>query len=387
MADEIFSTVLGELEENGLLRRTVSFEACDGRTLTRNGKQYLLFCSNDYLGLSHERRVKDAVIEAVAQYGFGSGGSRLIAGTRTPHERLESQLKDFLRTEAALLFSSGYCANSGIIPAIAGKGDAILADRLNHASLVDGCLLSRAEFLRYPHRDMAALEKLLKKTSSAKSRWIISDGLFSMDGDLAPLDDICGLAQKYGARVYLDDAHAFGVLGDGGRGTPAMFGVEGKIDLIVGTLGKAAGGMGAFAAGSKIAVDFLLNRARSFIFSTAMPPAVAAGNLKAVEILGECGAERADFLLTVNSFHTELKRLNFALKAEGYIIPLVLGNASDALNAARAFWDEGIYLQAVRPPAVPEGTARLRLTLTARQTDEDRGVMLGAIRRIIPPAL
>ena len=369
------------------MRRTVSFEACDGRTLTRNGKQYLLFCSNDYLGLSHERRVKDAVIEAVAQYGFGSGGSRLIAGTRTPHERLESQLKDFLRTEAALLFSSGYCANSGIIPAIAGKGDAILADRLNHASLVDGCLLSRAEFLRYPHRDMAALEKLLKKTSSAKSRWIISDGLFSMDGDLAPLDDICGLAQKYGARVYLDDAHAFGVLGDGGRGTPAMFGVEGKIDLIVGTLGKAAGGMGAFAAGSKIAVDFLLNRARSFIFSTAMPPAVAAGNLKAVEILGECGAERADFLLTVNSFHTELKRLNFALKAEGYIIPLVLGNASDALNAARAFWDEGIYLQAVRPPAVPEGTARLRLTLTARQTDEDRGVMLGAIRRIIPPAL
>lgn len=383
MTDDIFSPALAELEEKGLLRHAVAFEECDGRTVTRNGKRYLLFCSNDYLGLSHDRRVKDAVKEAVERYGFGSGGSRLISGTRPPHEMLESGLKDFLGASAAILFNSGYCANSGIIPAIAGKGDAILADRLNHASLVDGCLLSRAEFLRYPHRDMKGLEKLLLKTSSAKNRWIITDGLFSMDGDIAPLDEICGLARTHDARVYVDDAHAFGVLGEGGRGTPALFGVEGGIDLLVGTLGKAAGGMGAFATGSASTIDFLLNRTRSFIFSTAMPPAVAAGNLKAVEILAGCREERKEFLGITSSFHTELKKLDIAMSAESYIMPVVVGGSKESLDAAKAFWDEGVYLQAVRPPAVPEGTARLRLTLSMAQRGEDRIVVLNAMKKII----
>jgi len=383
LTDDIFSPALAELEEKGLLRHAVAFEECDGRTVTRNGKRYLLFCSNDYLGLSHDRRVKDAVKEAVERYGFGSGGSRLISGTRPPHEMLESGLKDFLGASAAILFNSGYCANSGIIPAIAGKGDAILADRLNHASLVDGCLLSRAEFLRYPHRDMKGLEKLLLKTSSAKNRWIITDGLFSMDGDIAPLDEICGLARTHDARVYVDDAHAFGVLGEGGRGTPALFGVEGGIDLLVGTLGKAAGGMGAFATGSASTIDFLLNRTRSFIFSTAMPPAVAAGNLKAVEILAGCREERKEFLGITSSFHTELKKLDIAMSAESYIMPVVVGGSKESLDAAKAFWDEGVYLQAVRPPAVPEGTARLRLTLSMAQRGEDRIVVLNAMKKII----
>lgn len=383
MTDDFFASALEELERRSLTRRPRVFEACDGRTITFGGAQYLLFCSNDYLGLSHDPRVANAVLEGVAKYGFGSGGSRLISGTRPPHAKLEAAIAEYLKAEAAVSFGSGYCANTGIIPAIAGRGDAILADRLNHASLVDGCVLSNADFFRYPHADAAALERLLLKTSSARNRWIITDGLFSMDGDAAPLDVICGLAEKYGARVYVDDAHAFGVLGENGRGTASFRGVEGRIDLTVGTLGKAAGGTGAFAVGKKSVVDYLVNKARSFIFSTAMPPAAAEGNLKAVEILADCGERRREFLDSVRAFGDGMRRLGFAPSSESYIIPLVVGGAAEALAAANAFWDKGIFIQAVRPPAVPEGGARLRLTLSHCQSLRDREAVLSAIGAIV----
>ncbi|MBI3580885.1 MAG: 8-amino-7-oxononanoate synthase [Nitrospinae bacterium] len=383
MTDDFFSSALEELERRSLTRRPRVFEACDGRTVTFGGAKYLLFCSNDYLGLSHDERIAAAVMEGVAKYGFGSGGSRLISGTRPPHAELEAAIARYLRAEAAVSFGSGYCANTGIIPAVAGRGDAILADRLNHASLTDGCRLSQADFFRYPHADTAALEKLLVKTSSARNRWIITDGLFSMDGDAAPLDVICGLAEKHGARVYVDDAHAFGVLGENGRGSASLCGVEGRIDLTVGTLGKAAGGTGAFAVGKKSVVDYLVNKARSFIFSTAMPPAAAEGNLKAVEILADCGERRREFLDSVRAFGDGLKRLGFAASSESYIIPLVIGGAAEALAAANAFWEKGIFIQAVRPPAVPEGGARLRLTLSHRQSPQDREAVLSAIGTII----
>ncbi len=383
MTDDFFSSALEELERRSLTRRPRVFEACDGRTVTFGGAKYLLFCSNDYLGLSHDERIANAVMEGVAKYGFGSGGSRLISGTRPPHAKLEAAIAEYLKAEAAVSFGSGYCANTGIIPAIAGRGDAILADRLNHASLTDGCVLSKADFFRYPHADTAALERLLVKTSSARNRWIITDGLFSMDGDAAPLDVICGLAEKYGTRVYVDDAHAFGVLGENGRGTASFRGVEGKIDLTVGTLGKAAGGTGAFAVGKKSVVDYLVNRARSFIFSTAMPPAAAEGNLKAVEILADCGERRREFLDSVRAFGDGMKRLGFAPSSESYIIPLVVGGAAEALAAANAFWDKGIFIQAVRPPAVPEGGARLRLTLSYCQSPQDREAVISAIGTIV----
>jgi len=385
LTEDFFAAALEELEQKGLVREPRVFEACDGGTVTFKGSKYLLFCSNDYLGLSHDKRIADAVKEGVDKYGFGSGGSRLISGTRPPHARLETAIKEYLGADAALSFSSGYGANAGIIPAIAGKGDAILADKLNHASLVDGCRLSRAEFLRYPHLDMAALEKLLAKTSSASKRWIITDGLFSMDGDLAPLDVICGLAKKYDAGVYIDDAHAFGVLGKDGRGSASLCGVEGRIDVTVGTLGKAAGGMGAFVVGGKSTVDYLISKARSFIFSTAMPPAMAEGNLKAVEILAGCADRRKEFLDGVRSFANELKRLNFDLRPESYIIPIIVGDASHAMGVARAFWEKGIFIQAVRPPAVPEGGSRLRLTLSHSQSPRDRGAVLSAIAEIVNP--
>ncbi|MBI5178977.1 MAG: 8-amino-7-oxononanoate synthase [Nitrospinae bacterium] len=384
MTDDLFSPALAELAENGLLRRATAFDGGDGRTVTLDGKRYLLFCSNDYLRLSHDPRIIEAVKEGLDRYGFGSGGSRLISGTRAPHAQLEKAIAEFLRAEAALLFSSGYSANTGCIPALAGKGDAILADKLNHASLVDGCLLSKADFHRYPHRNMAALEKLLQKTAGAKTRWIVTDGLFSMDGDLAPLDALCGLAKKHHARVYVDDAHAFGVLGANGRGTAELFGVGESVDITVGTLGKAAGGMGAFAAGKKSAVDFLLNKARSFIFSTAMPPADAAGNLKAVEILADFHEGRKRFLEGIENFHTRLKVQNLETSSKTYIIPLVIGEAGATVSTAKLFWDGGVFLQAVRPPAVPEGTSRLRLTLSLAQTDEDRETLLAVMKKALP---
>lgn len=380
MTDDIFSDGLEELAARGLRRAATVFDGGSARTVTVDGRTLLLFCSNDYFGLSHDPRIVAAVKEGLDRYGFGSGGSRLISGTRTPHAVLETALASFLGAEAALLFGTGFSANSGVIPAIAGKGDLILADKLNHASLVDGCRLSRAEFARYPHGDMAALEKLLQKGRSVRARWIVTDGLFSMDGDMAPLDAICALAKTYDARVYVDDAHAFGVLGKNGRGTPELFGVEHGIDILMGTLGKAAGGMGAFAAGKKSTVDWLLNKARSFIFSTPLPAAVAAGNLKAVEILGNFHAERNAFAHITEEFHQRLNTAGFAISSKSYIIPLVIGDASDAVAAAKLLWDKGIFLQAIRPPAVPEGTSRLRLTLSLAHTDEDRET---AIREVI----
>ena len=379
MTDDIFSSGLEDLSARGLLRAATAFDGGSARAVTVSGRTLLLFCSNDYFGLSHDPRIVAAVKEGLDVYGFGSGGSRLVSGTRTPHARLEKAVAAFLGAEAALLFGSGFSANSGVIPAIAGKGDLILADKLNHASLVDGCRLSRADFARYPHRDMASLENLLKKGQSARARWIITDGLFSMDGDMAPLDAICALAKKYDARVYVDDAHAFGVLGKTGRGTPELFGAEHDIDLLMGTLGKAAGGMGAFAAGKKSSVDWLLNKARSFIFSTAMPAAVAAGNLKAVEILENFQAERNIFVQITEEFHRRLKTAGFAISSKSYIIPLIIGDAGDAVAAAKLLEDEGIFLQAIRPPAVQEGTSRLRLTLSLAHTDQDRETVIRAL--------
>ncbi len=379
MTDDIFSARLEELAARGLLRAATAFDGGSARTVTLNGRTLLLFCSNDYFGLSHDPRIIAAVKEGLDRYGFGSGGSRLISGTRTPHVELERGIASFLGAEAAVLFGTGFSANSGVIPAVAEKGDVIFADKLNHASLVDGCRLSRAELVRYPHCDTAALEKMLKKAGSAGTRWIVTDGLFSMDGDMAPLDEICSLAKKHDARVYVDDAHAFGVLGKNGRGTPELFGVEGKVDILMGTLGKAAGGMGAFAAGKKSTADWLLNKGRSFIFSTAMPSAVAAGNLKAVEILGNCGAERNAFMQITETFHQRLKTAGFAIPSKSYIIPLVIGSAGGALSAAKLLWDDGIFVQAIRPPAVPEGTSRLRLTLSLAHTEQDREAALQSL--------
>ena len=268
-----------------------------------------------------------------------------------------------------------------MIPALSCKGDLILADRLIHASLLDGCLLSRADFKRYPHCDMNSLEKLLQKYNGPGNIWIVTDSLFSMDGDLAPLPEICSLAKKYNARVYLDDAHAFGIFGKGGRGCAEHFGVMDSVDVYMGTLGKAAGGLGAFAAGSKVVIDYLKNRARSFVYSTAMPAANALGAAKAIEILADFDDERKIFWSVTERFIAELKGIGFETSFQSYIIPLVTGETDESIKAARWFWERGVYMQAIRPPTVPEGSARLRLTLSLAHKEEDRQKLLGLIRQ------
>ena len=377
--DAELSTRLKELIAKNHQRDPVVFEKNDGRTVTHDKKEYLLFCSNDYLGLSRDKRIVDAVKAGLDEFGYGSGASRLVSGTLSPHAMCEKKIAEFLGCDAALLFGSGYAANVAMIPALAGKGDTILADRLIHASLLDGCLLSRAEFKRYAHADMRALETLLQKQGGAGTVWIVTDGLFSMDGDLAPLPELCGLAKKYGAHVYLDDAHAFGIFGKHGRGSAEHFGVTGSIDCYMGTLGKAAGGLGAFAAGSRLLIDFLKNRARSFIYSTAMPPSGAMGALKAVEILSDFDRERKEFWKVTGAFHKGLHGQGIEKDYQSYIIPLIVGETDKALEVARLFWENGIYIQAIRPPTVPEGSSRLRLTLSIAQKEEDRQKVLGLI--------
>lgn len=376
MDRKLFSAELENLKAKHLLRKFKVFRDTDGYHAVFEGRSYLIFCSNDYLGLSRHPSVIGAIREGAEKFGAGAGASRLVSGSLAPHALLEEKLRDFMDATSVLLFNSGYAANTGIIPAITGRGEVILGDRLNHASVVDGCLLSKAEFRRYPHLDMEALEKLLKKYKKAKARWIVTDGLFSMDGDIAPLPEICGLAEKYDAGIYLDDAHAFGILGSSGRGTPQYFGVEGKIDVHVGTLGKAAGVSGAFVCGSRDLIEFLVNSARTFIYSTAMPPAIAMGAATAVEVLAGFTDERKELLESVSAFHLGLEKLGFITESESYIIPIVTGAAERALLAEQTFWKEGVYIQAIRPPTVPEGSSRLRLTLSLNQSSQDRQKVL-----------
>ena len=379
--DASLSARLKELQDNNLYREPVTFEKSDGRTVTHDGKEYLLFCSNDYLGLSHNPLIVETIKSGLDRYGYGSGASRLVSGSLSPHALCEKKIASYLGCEAALLFGSGYAANTGMIPALAGKGDLILGDRLIHASLLDGCMLSRAEFKRYGHADMSALEKLLQKYNGAGNIWIVTDGLFSMDGDLAPLPEICGLASKYNASVYLDDAHGFGIFGKNGRGSAEHFSVTDRIDVHMGTLGKAAGSIGAFAAGSKVMINYLKNRARSFIYSTAMPAACALGAAKAIDILSEFGDERKRFWSITEQFNAELKEAGVETIFQSYIIPLITGGNNEALTTARWFWEHGVYMQAIRVPTVPEGSARLRLTLTLAQKEEDRQKLLGLIKQ------
>ena len=267
----------------------------------------VLLCSNNYLGLANHPLLKEAAISAVEHYGTGSGASRLVSGTMELHEALERRIAAFKGTEAALVFNSGYAANTGIIPAIADRGDVIFSDRLNHASIVDGALLSRAKLVRYPHNDMITLRRLLSETESIGRRLIVTDGVFSMDGDLAPLKELVSIKEEFGALLMVDDAHATGVLGATGRGSAEQCGVKAGIDIHMGTLGKALGSFGAYAAASREIIDYLINRARSFIFSTSLPPAVLAAGIAALDVVDSPeGAELRRKLANNSRYRSEM---------------------------------------------------------------------------------
>jgi glycine C-acetyltransferase/8-amino-7-oxononanoate synthase len=361
---------LEDLKELGLYRRMRTISGIQGPHVILDGRPVLLLCSNNYLGLAGHPRVCEAAAEAALQLGAGSGASRLVSGTMEIHRRLEERLAAFKGTEAAVLFGSGYLANVGVVSALAARDEVVFSDELNHASIVDGCRLARAETFVYRHGDLEHLEWALEETGAdERGGVIVTDSVFSMDGDIAPLEELVELARYYGLRIVVDEAHATGCVGPGGRGAVAAAGLEQEIDVIIGTLGKALGSYGAYAACSVEMAQFLINTARPLIFSTAPAPPVVAAALAALELL-EGEPERVERL------QSNAATLRDALEAEGFdisgppthIVPLIVGEAEAAMTMCERAIERGVFAQAIRPPTVPDGTSRLRLAVMASHT-------------------
>jgi len=389
---QTFADELDALRAEGLYRSMRVIDGAQGSRVVLDGKEVLLLCSNNYLGLADHPALKRAAVEAV-ELGVGSGASRLVSGTMELHERLERRIAAFKGTEKALLFNSGYAANTGIISALMGRGDAIFSDRINHASIVDGALLSRAGFYRYPHRDMDALERMLREKGGKGRRLIVSDGVFSMDGDIAPLAQLVQLARRYDALLMVDDAHGCGVLGATGRGSAELCGVLDGIDIQMGTLGKGLGSFGAYAATSGIIRDYLVNKARSFIFSTSLPPAVLAASVAAIDLVDSPEGARLREKLTANVelFKARLAASGFdTMGSETQIVPIFVGPAKATMEFSAQLLEQGLFVQGIRPPTVPAGSCRLRCTIMATheaaeleqaaQTIAQVGQKLGVVR-------
>lgn len=365
----MFRSRLDDLARRSLLRRLRTIESACAPEVTIGGRPVILLASNDYLGLANHPTVKEAAIRATERYGAGAGAARLVSGTLPPHEELEAALARFKRAEAALVFGSGYLANVGVIPALAGTGSLILADRLCHASLLDGCRLSGATFRVYRHNDVAHLTRELARRSSRQDALIVTDGVFSMDGDLAPLPELAAIADRHGARLYVDDAHGTGVLGAQGRGTIEHFGLEDRLPFHMGTLGKALGTCGAYVVGPADLIRYLLNTARTFLFATAPPPATAAATVAALRIVEAEPERRARLWENRQYLAAGLTRLGFRLTASASpILPIVLGDARKAVAMADRLLDLGVYAPAIRPPTVPKETSRIRVTVTSEHT-------------------
>jgi len=380
---------LQKLSAAGLRRSLEPLASAQGPVVTVGGRALVNLCSNDYLGLAGDLRLRRAAAAAAEAEGAGAGASRLVAGDLAIHGRLEAALAALHRTEAALLFNSGYHANAGVPAALVGRDDEIFSDVLNHASIVDGALLSRATFSRYRHGDVAELAGLLAR-STAKKKLVITDAVFSMDGDAAPLAEIAGLCDRHGAMLYVDEAHAVGVLGPTGAGLAEAVGVKERVDVEMGTLGKALGAFGAYVAGEARLRDLLLSRARSFVFTTALPPAACGAALEALAIVRGDPARRA-------RLHALMARMKAGLAARGFdvaavvspIFPVVLGSEARALAAAAALRERGFFVRAIRPPTVPRGTSRLRVALTAGHDEAQVDGFLAALDealRDLPPA-
>jgi len=347
---------LAELDRLSLRRRLRLISGPQGPRVLLDGRPVLLLCSNNYLGLADHPRVREAAAEAAMRWGVGAGASRLVCGSMTIHRRLEERLASFKGTESAVLFGSGYLANMGAIEALAGPGDAIFSDELNHASIVDGCRLSRAAVIPYRHGDVEHLDWCLRRRGGQGGRLIVTDSVFSMDGDLAPLPEIVALAREHDARTLVDEAHATGVLGPGGSGAAAAAGLEGEIDVIVGTLGKALGSYGAYVCAAETTIQYLINRARSLIFSTAPAPPSVAGALAALELIEERPHRLERLRLAARSLSRGLAEEGFAVdEGEMHIIPLVIGEERAAVALSQAAIERGLFVQAIRPPSVPAG--------------------------------
>lgn len=362
---------LDELHQLGLARRTRLVSGPQGPRVVLDGKPVLLLCSNNYLGLADHPGVREAAADAAMRWGVGAGASRLVSGTMTIHRRLEERLAAFERRQSALLFGSGYLANLGVISALARPGDVVFSDELNHASIIDGCRLSRAEVFVYDHADLEHLEWGLRE-ANGRGALIVTDGVFSMDGDVAPLAELTELAQRYDVRLAVDEAHSTGALGPEGRGAAAEAGVEDDVDVIIGTLGKALGSYGAYVACDKRMATYLVNAARSFVFSTAPPPPAIAGALAALSLL-EAEPRRVERL------RANAEALRSALAEQGFagatgrtqIVPLVIGEADATMRVCEAALERGVFAQGIRPPTVPAGSSRLRLAVMATHSKNE----------------
>jgi len=365
----MFEKRLTDLDARHLTRRMTEVESGAGPLIAIEGRQVLLFASNDYLGLAGHPEVIRAAVQATQTYGAGAGAARLVSGSLPPHRRMEQALARFKGAASVLTFGSGYLANIGIIPALIGRGGLILADRLCHASLIDGCRLSGADFRIYRHNDMSHLRSLLARRKKGRGTLIVTDGLFSMDGDLAPLPELVALAHTYEAQVYVDDAHGTGVMGATGRGTIEHYHLENAIPFHMGTLSKALGSSGGFVAGPESMIQYLLNTSRSFIFTTAHPPGSAAAVTAALDIIQREPERRQRLWANRERLYAGLTNLGFAMTASaGPILPILVGQADRALAFAEQLLKNGVFVPAIRPPTVPESTSRVRVTVTSEHS-------------------
>ncbi|WP_417547051.1 8-amino-7-oxononanoate synthase [Marinobacter segnicrescens] len=379
-----FAAELQQRHDAGLYRVRRHIDGPHRPALNADGEPVLAFCSNDYLGLASHPELVAAASAGLSLHGLGGAASHLICGHHSEHHRLEETLAAFTRRSGALFFSTGYMANVGVITALAGKGDTIFSDALNHASIIDGCRLSGARVQVYPHCDMTTLESQLAETGGHKL--VVTDGVFSMDGDVAPLRKLAALCRQYDALLIVDDAHGFGCVGPDGRGSVLEAGLdEDEVPLVVGTLGKAFGTSGAFVAGPPLLLDYLVQKARSYIYTTAMPPALATASCKSVELVEHGQQRRNQLSRLINRFRAEAAAMGYELMPSATPIqPIMIGNPHEAVRLSQSLEQQGILVTAIRPPTVPQGESRLRVTFSAAHTDEQLDQLLAALADCAP---
>ncbi len=380
--NDFLKTELKKIEGQQLLRTLRIVTSQQAAKITLNGREIVNFSSNNYLGLANHPEIIEAFLEAATKWGIGAGAARLIVGNHLPHSELEDYIAEFKNKEAALVYTSGYHANVGIISALMGKEDEIFSDQLNHASIIDGCRLSKAKISIYRHRDVEHLEELLRQ-SKARKKLIVTDSAFSMDGDLAPLSEVVEIAEKYDAAVMIDEAHATGVFGPEGKGLAYHLGLQDRIEIQMGTLGKAVGVFGGYVVGSRDLINFLINRSRSFIFTTGYPIPVAAAVKKALEILRKDEERRKKLWQNVEFFRKKGEEIfQTEIKIESPIIPVIIGEPDDTVEVSSFLLDKGFYVGAIRPPTVPSGTSRLRISIMATHGEEEIEGLITALNEV-----
>ena len=377
-----FEQEIKHLETRHLRRQLRIAESPSDTTITIESRRFISMASNNYLGLANHPAVKRAAIEAIEQWGVGAGAARLITGTMTPHHQLEQDLARFKQVEAALTFGTGYTTNLGLIPALIDRDGLILADRYCHASLIEACRLAKARLRVFHHNDVEHLKKLLKKREKARPTLVVTEGVFSMDGDLAPLPDLLALCRQHEATLVIDDAHGTGVMGKTGRGTIEHFGVNPQDVIQMGTLSKAIGTSGGYVAGPASLKDYLINTSKAFIYTTAQPPAIAAGASAAIQIIQDEPARRERLRTNRNTLHAALTSLGFQLAdSQSPILPIIVKSPERALAMSQALYEAGVYVPAIRPPTVPKHSSRLRLTVSSEHTPEQLEEVVRCIQK------